>query len=310
MGSACTKSEAAESECSSFSSEILFCLDGGGDQHSHKPSWAVKWKLVGTGTFGKIMKCTDNEGVDFALKISKLAEIRRELACAKLLGKEATNNNLMTYHDSNCNLECGCATITYDYQVGAPLLTSLLHMSYTECEVRNIIKQCIVALAYMHDNDLIHMDVKPDNIVVNPETGHTCLVDYSTATLRTTVPRDGKGYTMYSPPELVSMREDAAVPCTPSVDVWGIGAVAYHCLAGYPPFTSPRSIIKVWYPTPPSLITTISQHSQSFVSSCLEDNPQSRLEAAAALKHSWFMNPAPLAPLCLARYNLQFPYDI
>eukprot|EP01060_Flectonema_neradi_P010070 TRINITY_DN17208_c0_g1_i6.p1 TRINITY_DN17208_c0_g1~~TRINITY_DN17208_c0_g1_i6.p1 ORF type:complete len:330 (+),score=68.67 TRINITY_DN17208_c0_g1_i6:63-992(+) len=309
MGSACTRSEAAGSDCSSFCSDVMLC-DNGNDDRAHIPQDAVKWKLAGTGTFGKVMKCTNKDGGVFASKISKLSEIRREVACAKLLGQEAGNHHLMNYRHSDLQLNCGCGVITYDFQPGLPLLAALLKMKFTESDVAGIINQCLEALVFMHDRDLIHMDVKPENILVEPSTGNTCLVDYSTATLRTTVPKRKKGFTMYSAPEVVSLSDDDVVPCTPAFDMWAIGAVSYHCLAGVPPFSNPKSIMKGDYPTPPSLVTTISPHSQSFIASCLEIDPEKRLDSVAARKHTWFSMKPITTSLALAKYNIQFPYDV
>jgi serine/threonine protein kinase len=103
----------------------------------------------------------------------------------------------------------------------------------------HIARACATALQYAHEQNLIHRDVKPDNILLN-KAGAVKLTDLGLA--RSTDESDmsytrtgtGIGTPLYAPPEQArdAKRVDARG------DIYALGGVLYHCLTGQPPFYS------------------------------------------------------------------------
>lgn len=91
------------------------------------------------------------------------------------------------------------------------------------------------ALQYMAQAGYVHLDVKPDNIVMGLPPR---LLDLSIAR---TVERAGRtdgplGTDPYMAPEQCVLREEAAAPIGPATDVWGLGATLFHAVSGEKPF--------------------------------------------------------------------------
>lgn len=91
------------------------------------------------------------------------------------------------------------------------------------------------ALQYMAQAGYVHLDVKPDNIVMGLPPR---LLDLSIAsTLERAGRTDGPlGTDPYMAPEQCVPREEATAPIGPATDVWGLGATLFHAISGEKPF--------------------------------------------------------------------------
>ncbi|HMJ97244.1 MAG TPA: serine/threonine-protein kinase [Thermoleophilaceae bacterium] len=92
------------------------------------------------------------------------------------------------------------------------------------------------AIHYMAEEGWVHLDVKPDNLVMGSSPR---LIDLS---LARTIERARRltgyiGTNAYMSPEQCNPRLDVGPPA----DVWGLGATLYHAVAGRPPFRRPRT---------------------------------------------------------------------
>ena len=94
------------------------------------------------------------------------------------------------------------------------------------------------AVHYLASEDMVHLDVKPDNIVMGIPPR---LIDLSlvrsvedAARLRSPI-----GTNAYMPPEQCDPETRGTIG--PPADVWGLGATLFHALAGETPFSKPRS---------------------------------------------------------------------
>ena len=90
------------------------------------------------------------------------------------------------------------------------------------------------ALAYLHGRDLVHLDVKPDNIVMGVPPR---LIDLSIArsTERAGRSRGPLGTDAYMAPEQCGA-PDVEPSMGPASDVWGLGATLHHAVSGNRPF--------------------------------------------------------------------------
>ncbi|MBX3469882.1 MAG: protein kinase [Planctomycetes bacterium] len=96
-------------------------------------------------------------------------------------------------------------------------------------------------LAVIHAQGLVHRDVKPANVVITP-AGVAKLIDFGVSRdsflSGITAPGQLVGTTLYMAPERLAEEEDDD-PDDPRGDLWSLGAVLYHLVAGAPPFDSP-----------------------------------------------------------------------
>ena len=57
-------------------------------------------------------------------------------------------------------------------------LVGLVHQDWTEEKVRSLLTGCLQALAKVHRQNIIHRDIKPDNIIIRKEDDLPCLIDF------------------------------------------------------------------------------------------------------------------------------------
>ena len=164
---------------------------------------------------------------------------------------------------------------------------------YSEKQAAKIVKECLSAVAYLHSRNVIHRDIKFENIMFESEqpNARVKLIDFglSKSFMRKSdvfTERVGTLYTM-SPQVVQGVY-------TAQADLWSMGVVTFMLLSGSdPPF---------WGNTPPEIVSKVihgkfdfkgkiwktrSLECKDFVKSLIKIDPRVRLTALAALKHDW-----------------------
>jgi serine/threonine protein kinase len=152
-----------------------------------------------------------------------------------------------------------------------------------EAAVR-IVTQIAQALHYAHLKQVIHRDVKPDNILVLPD-GRAKLTDFGLAKdynndLDLTRHASGLGTPHFMAPEQFASAKTATVRC----DVYSLGATLYNALTGELPFDAEfgLAILANKEKDPPSVrkvVPGISQRVDDAIRQALDKNPSKRPES-------------------------------
>jgi WD40 repeat protein len=117
-----------------------------------------------------------------------------------------------------------------------------------EAEAARVVREVAGAVAHLHGHDLVHRDLKPDNVLLSGRrpllTDFGLLLDLSGEAerlTRTGVSLGTPGY--WAPEQALGQREQAGV----STDVYGLGAILYGCLTGRPPIyaETPQRLIEL-----------------------------------------------------------------
>lgn len=143
--------------------------------------------------------------------------------------------------------------------------------------ILSYVQQIAAALQYAHGNQVMHLDVKPENILINDQ-GNLLLSDFGLATLTTDYNKSGdiQGTLSYMAPEQLNGRPDKAS------DQYSLGVMVYEWICGSVPFTGrsiPEYVRKVLNDPPPSLVArvpTLSPTIEAVVMKALSKNLRDR----------------------------------
>jgi eukaryotic-like serine/threonine-protein kinase len=148
----------------------------------------------------------------------------------------------------------------------------------------SVVAQAADALHAAHAGGVVHRDVKPGNLLVQ-EDGTVVLVDFgvarSAAITSITAADAVPGTVLYMAPEQVSGKSVSA-----ATDIYALGAVAYQCLAGVPPFNgeAPMEIaLRHLNDEVPPLPADLPEPVRTLVMRALAKDPADRHASAAAL---------------------------
>ncbi|MFC7548897.1 serine/threonine-protein kinase [Plantactinospora sp. GCM10030261] len=148
----------------------------------------------------------------------------------------------------------------------------------------SIVEQAARALHAAHGGGIVHRDVKPSNLLVKAN-GRVVLVDFgvarSTGVTSITSTNAIPGTALYMAPE-----QAAGKPVSAATDVYALGAVAYCCLTGEPPFTGENPLevaIKHLSDEPPPLPAEVPEPVRAIVERALAKDPGARFPDAAAM---------------------------
>lgn len=134
--------------------------------------------------------------------------------------------------------ENGTSYYVMEYVDGESLADKMerLGRPFSDTEVDNIFPQLLDALAEIHSKDILHLDLKPANIMID-DSNHIKLIDFGASKQLTS---EGTALTAfaftpgYAPPELSGMMFDHFGPWT---DLYSVGATLYNLLTRKSPST-------------------------------------------------------------------------
>ena len=180
---------------------------------------------------------------------------------------------------------------TMPFIEGQSLRARLANGPLTSAEAMRVLREVADALDYAHRQNVVHRDIKPDNILLS--NGHAVVTDFgvakalSTATsmdVNTTATSVG---TVIGTPAYMAPEQGAGDPDVgPAADIYALGVTGFEMLTGQTPFkgTTPRAILAAQLTSEaPSLDTLRQDLSPSLpplVSRLLAKEPANRPTAA------------------------------
>ncbi|WP_428965377.1 serine/threonine-protein kinase [Micromonospora fluostatini] len=151
-------------------------------------------------------------------------------------------------------------------------------------ETMSVVAQAAQALHAAHSGGIVHRDVKPSNLLVQAD-GTVVLVDFgvarSTNVTSITSTNAVPGTALYMAPEQAAGR-----PVTGATDIYALGAVAYCCLTGAPPFTGDNPLqvaVRHLDDEPPPLPDEIPVAVRTLVLRALAKDPAERFPTGAQM---------------------------
>ncbi|KAJ8962969.1 hypothetical protein NQ314_005686 [Rhamnusium bicolor] len=180
-----------------------------------------------------------------------------------------------------------------EYISGGELFERVVADDFTLTEKDCILfmRQICEGVAYMHTQNIVHLDLKPENIMCHTRTSHEIkIIDFGLAQkLNPDTPiRVLFGTPEFIPPEIINYE-----PIGVQSDMWSLGVICYVLLSGLSPFMGDNdsetfaNITRADYDFEDEAFNTVSQNARDFIAALLVKRKEDRLSAEQCLKHIW-----------------------
>ncbi|KAH0793321.1 CMGC family protein kinase [Histomonas meleagridis] len=289
--------------------------------------------ILGKGAFGQVLKCFDHKTQEtVALKILINTEQMKtqgnsEINILKILNEKDVNGNshILKIFDSFEFRSHICFSFEllgqnlYDY------CKTNSFKPWSIRQIRTVMRQVFIALAYTHASGFVHCDIKPENILFLPNsTTKIRLIDYGTACKIGEPHFNYIQSRYYRAPEVI-----LGLQFGPPIDIWSVGCMIAELVKGTPMFQGENEVHQLQLHMtvlgmPPLHMITKSPRKQMFfdennkplrgtghsfkvggstisksttitdkklldlLKGCLEWDPNKRLTAEQALHHPFF----------------------
>ena len=261
----------------------------------------ITQKLLGVGTYGQVFLVQNKYTKEyFAMKeIPKTAEdllsdneIMDEIDILKNLDHPDIVRITEFYSTENSYF------IISEYCKYGELYDQI-NNEFSETQIAVIFRQILSGIVYLHSNNIIHRDLKLENILINDiEKSITTnedlflvkIIDFGTAKIfdKNKIPKAVVGSIYYIAPEVLLKKYGK------ECDMWSLGVILYMFIVGHAPFDGKNNkeimekIKEGKYLKTEKRWKKASKEVKDLINKLLVLEPEKRLTAFEALKHPWF----------------------
>ncbi|KAL9644993.1 hypothetical protein ABK040_004486 [Willaertia magna] len=267
------------------------------------PTKVTKWikgNMIGAGANGKVYLGINSEtGQMMAVKELEIKtnreEVKKLMEEVELMSK-FNHPHIVRYLGSV--LTNKYLHIFLDYIPGGSLETLLLEFSLPENLIRKYSKQILEGLSYLHENGIVHCDIKSGNILVD-ERSNVYLTDFGCSKKMNSITQqdlDDKSITgtpNYIAPECIKDQN-----YTRAADIWSFGCTVCEMFSQNPPwfhvlskFEQPVHPIQLMHyimtneDDSVEIPSNASEVAKDFIRQCLQRDPSKRPSAKQLLQH-------------------------
>ncbi|XP_013133964.1 PREDICTED: neither inactivation nor afterpotential protein C isoform X1 [Papilio polytes] len=258
------------------------------------PSPIGRYKLIkklGSGIFGEVFKATDAQAADKAVAVKVQihfedddAHIHEEY---KILRDFTSHPNLIDFYGVFCEKSESLRKIWFILELCelGTVMDIVRKLKATdrkmsEEHIAYILKYTIKAVCYLHENKIIHRNIRCSNILITKD-GEVKLIDFALSCKLSGNAEKTKtniGSPSWMAPEAVAVGEDGY---DNRIDVWALGITTIEMVDGKGPFQDmhpTRAMFQILRNPPPSVCkpSMSSNDINDFIAECLEKNPEHR----------------------------------
>lgn len=251
---------------------------------------------LGSGAFGDVFRALDRVlGREVAIKrirggafadAAQWLEVEHRLIREAQVAARLRHPGIVTTHDIVSS--GGSSFIVMEYVAGHTLQSLLAERGrFGPDETLRIVAQVASALDHAHAAGVVHRDVKPSNVMVEP-SGQVKVMDFGIAKVDAGGQLTATGAIMGTP-NYMSPEQARAEPVDARSDLFSLGCILYECLTGIRPFQADSLtgiLLRVVAEEPPAADLNalgLPPAIQGVLSRAMAKDPAARFESGAAL---------------------------
>ncbi|XP_059503638.1 striated muscle preferentially expressed protein kinase [Stegostoma tigrinum] len=247
---------------------------------------------IGRGAFSCVKRVTERSSkLDYAAKFISFRATPRDDAVRELeILSQLDHERIVFFHDAF--EKKSSIVIVLELCTQEELFDHLVKKQCVlETELRLYIRQILEGVSYLHQNSILHLDIKPENILMADAASESIRIcDFGNAQAVTPgTPQFCRfGTPEYVSPEIVNQEAVSNV-----TDIWPVGVIAYIGLTGISPFHGENDKSTLFnvrnynVAFEENMFVSLSRESRGFVITLLVDSAQ-RPSADECLQHAWF----------------------
>ncbi|RCK65355.1 MAP kinase kinase kinase mkh1 [Candida viswanathii] len=256
----------------------------------------IKGELIGRGSFGDVylgFNVTTGE----MLAVKQVTCMRNNKEAIDALNKEIETmkdlNHVNIVQYLGCEQQKNIYSLFLEYVAGGSIALCLKsYGKFEESLIRFITKQVLLGLEYLHLNNIIHRDLKADNLLL--EVDGTCKIsDFGISKRSNDIYANNANMSMqgtifWMAPEVIdSMAEGYSA----KIDIWSLGCVVLEMFAGKRPWSNEAAISVIYKtgkeklapPIPEDIAHLVSPVAERFINRCFTIDPKLRPTAGELL---------------------------
>ncbi|CAH8523674.1 unnamed protein product [Schistosoma turkestanicum] len=257
---------------------------------------------LGTGASGTVrLGRNKRTGQIVAIKVMKLdKQPNRDLIVSEIaVMKRIRHENIVNYLESYLLRNENQLWVVMEYLDGGALTDVVTETVMAPDVIAAVVRECVKALVFLHDQNIIHRDIKSDNVLLGKQ-GQVKVTDFGFCAQLGN--RQSKRQTMvgtpyWMAPEVVSKTANYG----PKIDIWSLGIMIIEMLDGEPPYMNEPPLKAIYLiqtmgkPRPKA--KNLHPMLQDFLDRCLVVDPVKRASAKELLNHDFFRHAGSLSSL-------------